>query len=58
MNKDHTSHWIEMMSTGDIGQDHQRSLVHQGRDIGTMSLIGDTGMRVILTDQMVVIVIN
>ena len=56
-NKDHTSHQIDMTSTGGIGQDHQR-LVHQGRDKGTMLLIGDTGMMVILTDQMVAIVIN
>ena len=46
MNKGHTSHPI----TGDIDQDHQR-LVHQERDIGTMLLIGDTGMMVILTDR-------
>ena len=51
--QDHTSHPI----TGDIGQDCQR-LVHQGRDTGMMLLIGDIGMMVILTDQMVVIVIN
>ena len=57
MNKDHTSHLIDMMSTGGVGQDYHR-LVCQGRDIGMMLLIEDTGMMVILTDQMVAIVIN
>ena len=36
-----------MTSTGDVGLDRQR-LVHQGRDIGMMLLIGNTGMMVIL----------
>ena len=57
MNKDNTSHLTDMTSTGGVGQDHQK-LVHQGKDIGMMLLIGDTGMMVILTDQMVAIVIN
>ena len=46
-----------MSSTRGIGQDHQK-LVHQGRDIVMTLLIGDTGMMVISTDQMVAIVIN
>ena len=57
INKDLTSHQIEMTSTGDVGQDCQ-TLVYQGRDIGMILLIGDAGMTVILTDQMVVIVIT
>ena len=57
MNKDHTSHPTDMTSAKSIGLDHQK-LVHQGRDIAMMLLIGDTGMMVILTDQMVAIVIN
>ena len=56
MNKDHTSHLTGIMSTEGIGQDHKK-LVHQG-DIGVMLLIGDTGMKVISTDQIVAIVIN
>ena len=57
MNKDHTSHQIDMTLTGGVGQDHQK-LVHKGRDIDRMLLIEDTGMMVILTDQIVAIVIN
>ena len=53
MNKDHTSHQV----TRGVGQDHQK-LVHQEKDIGMMSPIEDTGMMVILTDQMVAIMIN
>ena len=49
-----TSHPIDMKLTGGIGQDHQR-LVYQGRDIGTMLLVEDTGMMVISTDQIVAI---
>ena len=50
-------HPIDMTSTGGTGQDCQR-LAHQGRDVGMMLLIEDTGMMVILTDQIVAIVIN
>ena len=46
-----------MTLTRGVGQDHQR-LVHQGRDIGTMLLIEDTVMMVILTDQLLATVIN
>ena len=55
----HTSHLITatMMLTEDTGCAHQK-LVHQERGIGMTLMIGEAGMRVISTDQMVTIVIN
>ena len=55
----HTRHLIDTttMLTEDTGLNYQK-LAHQKRDIGTMLMTGEAGMRVISTDQMVTIVIN
>ena len=47
----------DRVSTIEVGQDCQK-IVHKGIDTGMMSLIGDTGMIIMLTGQIVVIAVN
>ena len=57
MSKDHTSPQTDRVLAIEVGQDDQR-VVHKEKDTGMMSQIGDTGMIIMLTGQIVAITIN
>ena len=57
MREDHINCQIDRVSAIGVDQDHQRGL-HRGKDVGIMSLIGETGMIIMLTSERVVITVS
>ena len=57
MREDHINHQIDEIRVPEVDQDHLK-LKQEGIDIGMMSLIGDTGMIIMITGQIVVIAAN
>ena len=57
MRENHINHQIDEIRVPEVDQDHLK-LKQEGIDIGMMSLIGDTGMIIMITGQITVIAVN